>query len=231
LSLLDQNNETVTDPAPADAPATVGDAPAPAAATAPEGLPESFWKDGALDVASVKALYESTTEQQTKLSERAADIPEDGNYVIALPKDFVDDAGKPIEIDTENPAYQTLIEAAKELKLTTAEANKFAEMMVRKEVEQARAEVAAETKARNEELSKLGADPKVRIEAVIGQVKAHLGDDADALLKSINTAAGVVAVEKLLAKLNGPSPVPPLALAASQQKRVADIFYGSNKTH
>lgn len=232
MSLMDLNDVPVTDPAPAESPAPVGEAASVAdAALAPEGLPESFWKDGALDVATIKALHESSAAEAAKLAERVADIPQDGNYVLALPEDLKDDAGEPIQIDTENPAYQTLIEAAKELKLTSSEANKFAEMMVRKEVEHVRAQVAAEAKAREEELSKLGADPKVRLESVIGQVKAILGEDSDALLKSINTAAGVVAIEKLLAKLSGPSPTPPLALVVQQEKRVADIFYGSNKTH
>lgn len=183
--------------------------PAAQAATAPEGLPEAFWKDGNLDVDSIKALHEASAAEQAKQAARAAEIPTDGNYILALPEDLKDDAGKPIEIDTNNAAYFTLVEAARELKLTTSEANKFAEMMVRKELEQMKADQTAQADAMKAELAKLGANPSERIAAAKNAIIGHLGEKANALTSQILTADGVMALEALIAKINATPLVPP----------------------
>jgi hypothetical protein len=199
--------------------------PAAQAATAPDGLPEAFWKDGNLDVASIKALHEASASEQAKQAERAAEIPADGNYVLALPDDLKEVDGKAVEIDTNNPAYFTLIEAAKELKLTTAEVNNFAAIMVRKELEQMKAEQEASTQAMQAELAKLGSNPAERIAAAKNAIIGILGDQANALTSQILTADGVIALEALAAKINL-TPLPPPPGGAKDGKRVADIFYG-----
>lgn len=227
---MDQASDQNASPAsPADggnvAPAEQPGQPAAQAAPAPEGLPEAFWKDGNLDVDSIKALHEANAAEQTKQAERAAEIPADGNYILALPEDLKDDAGNPIEIDTNNPAYFTLVEAARKLKLTTSEANEFAEMMVRKELEQMKAEQEASATAMKAELAKLGASPAERIAAAKNAITGILGDQANALTSQIFTADGVLALEALVAKINvNPNPPPPPG--AKDGKRVADIFYG-----
>lgn len=229
---MDQANDQNASP---DTPADGGNVasieqpgqPAAQAATAPEGLPEAFWKDGNLDVDSIKALHEASAAEQAKQAERAAEIPADGNYILALPDDLKDDAGNPIEIDTTNPAYFTLVEAARELKLTTSEANKFAEMMVRKELEQMKAEQTAQADAMKAELAKLGANPSERIAAAKNAIIGHLGDKANALTSQILTADGVMALEALIAKINAA----PTASAPSPSKRDVPAYeriYGRN---
>jgi hypothetical protein len=230
LFLIDQANDPTPAPeAPADggnvAPVEQPGQPAAQAATPPEGLPEAFWKDGTIDVDSIKALHEASAAEQAKQAARAAEIPADGNYVLTLPEDLKDAEGKPIEIDTANPAYLTLLEAAKELNLTTSEANKFAEMMVRKELEQMKAEQEAASQAMQAELAKLGASPAERIAAVKNSITGILGDKANALTSQILTADGVIALEALVAKINV-NPLPAPANGAQNGKRVADIFYG-----
>lgn len=227
---MDQaNDQTPAPEAPADgsnvAPAEQSGQPAAQAATPPEGLPEAFWKDGALDVNSIKALHEASAAEQAKQAARAAEIPSDGNYVLALPEDLKDDAGNPIEIDKENPAYFTLVEAARELKLTTSEANKFAEMMVRKELEQMKAEQTAQAEAMRAELAKLGANPAERIAAAKNAIIGHLGDKANALTSQILTAEGVMALEALIAKINA-APTASAPIPSKQDVPAHERIYG-----
>jgi flagellar biosynthesis/type III secretory pathway protein FliH len=198
--------------APSDTTAAPEGAVDSQAPTAPEGLPETYWTEGKINVDAIKALHEKATAFETAQAEREAQLPKDGAYTIALPDDLKDEAGQPIQIDQEAPAYKVLIDAAKELKLTPAETNKFAEQMVRLEYAEAKAEAEAKSKRLAEESAKLGANPKARIEAVRNGFVAQIGEDAADLLSNITTAKGVIAAEKLLAKLTGasitPNPLP-----------------------
>ena len=184
-----------------------------------DGVPESFLKDGKLDIEALAALNEAN-------SVRAAAIPADGNYQIKLDEALKDAEGKPVQIDLESPAAQTLLAAAKELKLTPDEVNKFASQMVAMEYERAKVEEQAVRDQVQKELSKLGANPEGRITAVLQGLKAQLGDEADAFLGVLPTSAEAVrAAEKILSKLISTSPNPALINDAQKEQPLSKIFY------
>lgn len=182
-------------------------------------------KDGALDLDAIKALHDKASTD----AERVKDIPADGTYTIALPDtdEFKGADGKPLEMDTNAPSYQTLLDAAKSLKLTNAEVNEIAAAMVRRELEAEKAEAEARTAQVQAELAKLGADPKARTTALSSALTAQLGEeDAKALAAGLTTAAAVIATEKLIAKLRATTPNPPPADVGKPTKSAAQIIYG-----
>ncbi len=239
MGLLDLNQSKASDTpvvAPADgAPVVDVQAaanpvanPEVAAVVAPEGLPEGLWADGKLNVDAIKALHEEATKFKTTQSEREALLPKDGVYTIALPSDLKDDAGQPIKIDETAPAYKVLLEASKELKLTPAEANGFAEKMVRLQLEEARADMKAEADRVAGEQKLLGENYKARIETLRNGFVAQLGEDTADLFAGVNTAKGVIAAERLLAKLTGTN-LSPTAQPTQQQTALPahERIYGS----
>ena len=211
---------------------SVDTAPAPSQDTTPSnepsgipnGLPEAFIKDGAVDLDAIKAAYES----KTKFEERASQLPQDGNYTIELAEDLKDAEGKPIQIDTQSPAYLALAKAAKEIGLLPTEVNQIATDYVRAEFEAAKAEQETLLAEQQKELAKLGANPEVRIKAIADGFKAHLGDDdAKAFLLALpNSAAAVKASEKILAMLTSTSPNPVPVTSEASVLPNAQVFYG-----
>lgn len=190
----------------------------------PSGLPDAFMKDGTIDLDAIKAAYET----KTKFEERASQLPQDGNYKIELAEDLKDAEGQPIQIDTQSPAYLALTKAAKEYGLLPTEVNQIATDYVRAEYEAAKAEQESLLAEQQKELAKLGANPDVRIKGIADGFKALLGDDdAKAFLLALpNSAAAVVASEKILALLTSTSPNPSPITKDTAPKSDAEIFYG-----
>lgn len=231
MSEVANNQQTGTDQtAPAAADSVIADA-APASesiAAPPEGFPADLWKDGAPDVATIAELAQLKAERE----KRAAEVPTDGAYELSLPEDLSTYNDKPVEIDMQSTAVKVLLEAAKRHGLTQAEVNELAALSVKSEIEAVEAQAKAEVEARTEDLKKLGEKPKDRLEALVKTVRAQVPDEAQAtaLLKSINSADGALALEALLARLVGTTTNPVSQEAASVPMRTADKFYPSIKT-
>jgi hypothetical protein len=219
--------------APAAAPAA--SAEAPAAATRPEFLPEQFWDDkaGAIKTDEFAKHYGEVTANAQKLSERMAAVPpnpEGYKVELKLPEGTKIPEG--IKFDpAKDPRTPVLLKVAHELGWTNNDVNR----LVTLDAEFALANHAAEQARIGEENKKLGDNANARVAAVTNWVKglAEKGDlTADELTEirmTATTAAGVTALEKLMAKATGgiPGHVPntdPKPAPTTIEQR----WYGSN---
>jgi len=190
-------------PAPADASLIApSDSHAP---TRPDGLPETYW-DEATGVVKPEA-YTRLAELEAQIAAKAEGVPETPDaYVLELPEPVVGLDGKPVAFDAEDPLVKALLPAFHEAGVPQAAFAKILQAYAATEVAAAAAEQEVATAYVAAEQTKLGANHKERTAALHGQVVAAIGaESAEALRMQMRSADGVLALEQLVSKIQGPA--------------------------
>ena len=208
--------------------APAADAPAPAPAAAPVDLsfvPADFHKDGAPDIGTFKAHYESLVAEATKRAE-APKPPEDGRYQFAIPEGLdygvkLPD-GMKIELAADDPAFAPLFEdlgkTLHELGLPQDAATKFVGLLARYKA----AEVGKQFADIEASMAKLGPTPAAR-DARINTLERSLtnalpGQPVKALMAAARMDEQAVrALEALVSKTAGPTAGTPVPANAQHQ--------------
>jgi hypothetical protein len=218
-------------PAPDPAPAVgAPDAP-PAAAERPAYIPEQFW-DGATKAVKVEDFgkhYNDLTVAAAKLAERAAAVPakpEDYKIEVKLPDGVTLPEG--VKIDpSKDPRTPEFLKVAHTLGFDNNQVNQ----LIAFDAQLALAGHNAELARVAEETKKLGEKATDRIAAVMNWTNAlkdrGFSDDERAEIRAIaSSAAGVSALEKMIAQATGAIPghvpTPP---SAPQLKSHADRIW------
>lgn len=197
----------------------------------PDFLPAEFWDEKAgIKTDDFAKHYGEVTASAAKLAERAAAVPakpEDYKPEIQLPADLQLPEG--VKFDpAKDPRLPTLLKTAHEIGLTNADVNR----LITLDAQFALASHAAEQVRLGEETKKLGDKANDRIAAATNWVNGlaakgdFTADEAAELRMTATTAAGVTALEKLMAKANGGIPghvqTPPAAVG---EKTIAERLY------
>jgi hypothetical protein len=174
--------------------------------------------EGKPDLGKFVPHYQELVADAAKRAERAAQVPQDGNYAYDLPADLKFDGldlpeGFKVESTMGSPEYQPLVaDLSAMLKDVGAPAEmggKIAALLAKKEA----IDYAEATKAFKADMAQLGtpAQQQARIETINRNLQTKLpADQAEGLLKAIRSSAAVKALENLLtgSSLNTPAPAP-----------------------
>lgn len=200
-------------PTPTPAPA-VTPTPSPAEASRPEWLPEAHWdpegKSIKLDTfgqhyAEVANFHKTESEKAAALKARK---PEDIKFEVKLPDTVKVPDGMKVEIDPKDPRIPILRQLAVEHGLDQPVVDKLVALDAQMKIEAHGAEVTRVAA----EKAKLGEKAADRIAAVTNWAKglrdkAELtADEFEEIRMTATSAAGVSALEKLIAKSNGSVP-------------------------
>ena len=173
---------------------------APVAPTRPEGLPDTYWDDA---VGVKPEAYSRLAELEAAEEARRAGVPESADkYALTLPEPIIGLDGKPVEFDAADPLAAAVLPVLHDLGIPQEGVSKLLGAFAKQELEAARQQeafVAAEQ-------AKLGAAHATRTTAIHNAVTAAIGaEGAEALRRNMSDAAGVMALEQLVSKLNGPA--------------------------
>lgn len=226
---LDQMRRNAPDasggnPAPAPLPVggdTTPPAPAPDAGADFSFIPTDFHVDGKPDFGKFSAHYQELVAADAQRKQAMSDVPEDGNYDFTLPADLKFDGidlpeGFTVDIAKDDPVLGPLFgelgAVMKEFGLPRDAASKFTSLLARYEA----LKFSQGYSAIKAEMGKLGNDTQAqaRISTVERKLQTMLPPDQVAALKAAtNSAAAVMALEKILspASLSAPNPQPPTA--------------------
>jgi hypothetical protein len=176
--------------------------------------------------------YGEVTANAAKYAERLAGIPEKPEaYKVELK--FPDDVKLPEGINfdpSKDPRLPVLLKTAHEMGLTNAELNRIVAL----DAQFALDNHAAETARVAEEHKKLGDNAKARIDAASNWLNGQTGDgktftaaEAEEIRFMAGSAAGVTALEKLMAKANGTVPGHvPSGPGKPEPQSIAKRWYG-----
>lgn len=222
---------------PGAALSSVPNGAAPAAADTlvkPDFLPADYWDEKAgIKTDEFAKHYGEVTANAAKLAERMAAVPakpDDYKVELALPEGTQLPEGVTFD-PAKDPRLPTLLKTAHELGLTNTDVNK----LVALDAQFALANHQAEQTRLAEETKKLGDKATDRIAAANNWLKGltdkgDLTADEAAEVRSIaSSAAGVTALEKLMAKANGgiPGHVVTPSNTPSEPKHIADRIWPS----
>lgn len=185
-----------------EAAAATGDATAAtsAAGTRPEGLDDQFWDDATgLKVGDLAAAYRDLKAAQDA---RLADVPAaDGAYDLALPADFKVPEGFAVEIKADDPLWADFQSIARDAGVPKGDFQKFVGAFAKYQIAAQEADVATYVA----EKTALGANADTRIKAADDWMAANLkADEREALGGALISAAGVRAIERVIALKSGP---------------------------
>lgn len=169
----------------------------------PDGLPETYW-DEATGAVKPEA-YTRLAELEAAAAERQ--VPETPDaYVLELPEPVVGLDGKPVAFDADDPMVKALLPAFHKAGVPQTAFAEILQAYAASEVAAAAAEQEATTAYVAAEQTKLGANHKERTAALHGQVVAAIGaEPAEALRMQMRSADGVLALEQLVSKIQGPA--------------------------
>lgn len=210
--MVDTPDPAAAPAAPEPAAAAPASAPAPAAAepaaapVRPEGLPDDLWEDGkGVKVGDLWSKARDTEAERDALKAAVGEKPADANgYDFALPDDFKAPEGFKVELDPKDPSLVAAREAAFAAGMTAPAWKAALGVFANQQVAAQRA--AVETYVA--EKTKLGDNAGARMTAVEQWLGANLPtDEAQALARMTSTAAGVKAVERIMA-MRGPAAGP-----------------------
>lgn len=193
----------------------------PAAAPAkPDGLPDTYWDDA---VGVKPEAFSRLAELEAAEAARRAGVPEAADkYELKVSDDIVGLDGKPVEFDPQDPLAAAVLPVLHELGIPQEGVSKLLGAFAAQEIAAAK-EQAAFVAA---EQAKLGAAHKDRTAALHGQIIAAVGaEQAEAIRQSMTTAAGVLALEALVAKVTG-APIgaaPPAQSGSSYDETLAAL--------
>jgi hypothetical protein len=217
------NTPPLADPAPAGSPTPAAPV-APVASARPEWLPGDLWDDAAgkpkVDLGELTAL-------KAQQAERAAQIPTDAaGYKVDLPEGagFTVDATDPLLSEAQAWAHKEGLTQAQFTGMLALRAK-----MAQAEAASRAAADAAEQAAIQAEVAKLGDKAPARIDTVTGFLKGKLpAAQFEAIRAATQSAAGVEALENLMALVSGPK-LPGAIAPSHATKDAAEILYGTNR--
>lgn len=206
-------------------PAAVMAAPEPVAAPVaparPDGLPDTYWDDAA----GVKPeAYARLAELEATEAARRAGVPESPDkYELKVSDDIVGLDGKPVTFDPADPLAAAVLPVFHELGIGQEGVSKLLGAFAAQEVAAAKEQAAFIAG----EQAKLGAEHAKRTGAIHSVVTAQIGaEGAEAIRMSMGSAEAVIALEKLVAKIQGPA----IGAAPLQTPAMPDLetrLYGS----
>ncbi len=160
----------------------------------PENVPEKFWDN---DTKAVK--HDQVLESYSQLEKQFGSFtgaPE--AYEFALSEQLTE---KGIELDGESPLIASFTEMAKESNMSQDMANKLVNMFVESQHADSLAGDDAETARVTEQMGLLGENAQQRVDNISNWAQANLTpEQVEGLADATTTAAGVQAVEALIAK-------------------------------
>jgi len=174
---------------------TVDDASAVASMVErPSHVPEKFW-----DNESKAVRHDDVLKSYNELSSRFGAFtgaPE--SYEFSLSEDLI---ARGVSLDADNPLIAQFTEMAKASNMSADMANKLVNMFVEGQYAGSIGAEEAETARISEEMAKLGDNAQQRISNITNWARANLSPEHLAgLEESATTAAGVQAIEALIAK-------------------------------
>lgn len=159
----------------------------------PENVPEKFWNE---DDKSVR--HDDVLKSYNELSSKFGGFtgaPDSYEFAVS---DQLKEAG--VELDMESPMLTSFMEMAKEGNMSQDMAGKMINMFLEDQHASGIAGEEGETARQAEEMGKLGDNALTRVNNVDAWTKANLPDHADGILEATQSAAGVMAIEALIAK-------------------------------
>ena len=160
----------------------------------PDNVPEKFWNNDTKAVNN-DAVLESYNQLSTKFGAFTG-APE--AYEFALSEQLTEQG---IELDGENPLIANFTELAKEAGMNQDMANKLVNMFVESQHADGIGSEEAETARQAEQMGLLGDNATQRVNNINNWAQANLTpEQVEGLADATTTAAGVQAVEALIAK-------------------------------
>jgi len=160
----------------------------------PDNVPEKFWNN---ETKSVN--HDQVLESYTQLSSKFGSFTGAPDaYEFALSEQLTENG---IELDADDPLISQFTEMAKEANMSQDMANKLVNMFVESEYARSGANGEAETARQAEQMALLGDNANQRVANISNWAKANLtAEQAEGLQDAATTAAGVQAIEALIAK-------------------------------
>ena len=159
----------------------------------PENVPEKFWNDE-----TKTTRHDDVLNSYNELSKRFGDFtgaPDSYEFSVS---DQLKEAG--VELDMENPMITSFMEMAKAGNMSQEMASNVVNMFLEGQHADGLAAGEGETARQAEEMGKLGDNALNRVNNIDAWAKANIPDHADGLADAATTAAGVMAIEALIAK-------------------------------
>lgn len=186
-------------------PAAGGEAQPPAR---PEGLPDQYW-DATANAVKVPDLVKSWSEADAfrkAETERLSKRPESADkYELRLPETMKLPDGAKFEIDNTSPLAVEFRSIAHAAGLDQPTMEKLIGIYAEEQLGVGERHVKAEEERARGEVAKLGENGQARIDATGAWLEANFtADEASALKHAGISAAGVMALEKLIEKAGGP---------------------------
>ncbi|MDR9393983.1 MAG: hypothetical protein RI571_06600 [Roseovarius sp.] len=211
---------------------------------APQGpdlsfLGKDYVKDGQLDADAFKERWESLVAQETRLAEQAPDIPEDGEYDLAVPDDldFGDiELPEGVAIEPLDPSDETFAPVFEEAKAFLKEngigqtaAKGLMGLVAKMEAAKEAKRYAEATEAYNT-LGATDAARNARMASLQRAAQTRLpSDQAEALLSGMTSSPEAVrALEKLLGMNAGPRTSQNTATQVDPNLRGFDLLKAAN---
>lgn len=202
-------------------------------------LGEDYVKDGQLDSDAFKERWETLVAEEARRAENAPDIPEDGNYDLAMPEDLdLKEFGLPegVEIQPLDPNDETYAPVFEEAKAFMKEhgigqtAAKGLMGLVAKVEAAKEAKRYAEATAQYETLGATDAARSARMSSIKRAAETRLpADQAEALLSNLTSSPDAVrALETLLVKPAGPKAAQNPAQKVDPNLRGYDLLKRAN---
>jgi hypothetical protein len=218
---------------PAQQPGAPSGSEAPAAVARPEWLPESHWDPEGSAIKpefgqhynELATFHKTETEKQAALAARK---PEDIKFEVKLPETVKVPEGLDLKINENDPRVPVL----REMAIKNGWSQETVDSLVALDAQQQiQAHAAEQTRVAAED-AKLGANAKVRKEAVAGWLKGmkdrneFSADEFEAVRAYATDAAAVTALEKIIAKASGNVPAnQPGNPPAQQPKTLAERMF------
>ena len=199
--------------------------------TRPENVPEKFW-NAETKTTNNEAVLESYNQLSSKFGAFTG-APE--SYEFSLSEQLTENG---VELSSDDPLIASFTELAKEANMSGEMANSLVNMFVESQYANSLQSEEAQTAQVAEEMGKLGDNAQQRINNIDNWARANLTpEQVDGLSEAATSAAGVQAIEALIAKSkNAPmqttevNPVSQINLQELQALQFAKDDNGNRKT-
>ena len=176
----------------------------------PENVPEKFWNNDTKSVNNDQVL-ESYNQLSSKFGAFTG-APE--AYEFKLSEDLTSNG---VELNGDDPLISAFSEFAKESNMSSEHANKLVNMFVESKYADGLSATTDEETRVGEQMALLGDNAVQRVSNIDNWARANLTpEQAEGLNDAATTAAGVQAIEALIAKSRNSSVSPEGAVQASQ---------------
>jgi hypothetical protein len=198
----------------------------------PENVPEKFWNTET-KTTNNEAVLESYNQLSSKFG---AFTGAPDSYEFTLNEQLIENG---VELSADDPLISSFSELAKESNMSSEMANQLVNMFVESQYADNLQGGEAETARQAEEMGKLGDNSNQRIDNITNWAKANISaEQAEGLSDAMTTAAGVQAIEALIAKSkNAPmqtadvNPASQVNMAELQTLQFAKDDNGNRKMH